>query len=113
MMIRIWANIANKLGITHENALLLHAFLRGYLNVIARRKAYIVVTDIVERFGLDDTEYAVSYARQLLAKGILNPTEAEVFAGNYHEDNSGIAAGAREEGSGAPPAHPDGPDPAA
>jgi len=100
LMIRLWANIANKLGISQENAMLLHALLRGWLNVIARRKAYIVVTDIVQRFDLEDADYAVSYGAQLLAKGILNQTEAELFAGNYHEDNSGTDSieGASEEG---------------
>jgi hypothetical protein len=113
MMIRAWANIANKLGITQESALLLHALLRGWLNVIARRQAYIVVSDLVERFDLDDTEYAVSYAEQLLAKGILNPTEAGIFAGNFYEDNSGPTAGAggaASEGGAAAPTDSSGPD---
>jgi hypothetical protein len=97
-MIRLWAKIANQLGITQENALLLHALLSGWLNVLGRRKAYIVVSDIVERFQLDDGDYSLSYAKQLLDKGILTPTEAEVFAGNYHEDNSGTdTPGASQE----------------
>lgn len=106
-MIRIWANIAKKLGITQENALLLHALIRGWLDIknviIARRKAQIVVDDIVERFELDDNDFGSSYARQLLAKGILNPTEAEVLLGNYHEDNSGTGeARANSEERGRP-----------
>src|SRR5215472_2620095 len=91
-MIRLWASIANKLGITQEEALLLHAFLCGWLNDLARRRAQIVVNQIVERFELADSDYTVSYARMLLARGVLTPTEAEVFAGNYHEDRSGGGA---------------------
>jgi hypothetical protein len=97
-MIRLWATIAIKLGITQEEALLLHGFLRGWLNDLARRRANLLVNQIVERFELQDDDYTASYARMLLAKGVLTPTEAEVFAGNYHED---ISAG------GGPPSGPE------
>lgn len=99
-MIRLWASIANKLGITQEEALLLHGLLRGWLSVLARRKAYIVVTEIVERFSLEESDFEATYAGQLLAKGVLTPTEAEVFAGNYRDDSSdGTAARATAQSS--------------
>jgi hypothetical protein len=91
-MIRLWATIANKLGISQEEALLLHGLLRGWLNVLARRKALLVVNEIVERFSLDESDFEATYAKQLLAKGVLTPTEAEVFAGNYHDSTDGTAA---------------------
>jgi len=96
-VIRLWANIANKLGIPQEAALLLHGLLHGWLNDLARRKALIIVGEIVARFDLDESAYEASYAKQLLTKGILTPTEAEVFAGNYNEDNSGSSAQAADE----------------
>lgn len=98
-MIRLWASIANKLGITQEDALLLHALLRGWLNVLARRKAYIVVSNIVERFSLEESDFAATYAGQLLAKGVLTPTEAEVFAGDYHDSADGTTARPAPESS--------------
>jgi len=102
-LIRLWANIANKLGISQESALLLHGLLRNWLNPLARRKAALIVDEIVERFDLVESDYEASYAQQLLARGILTPTEAEVFAGNYNEDtSSGIATahgGTPEEGA--------------
>jgi len=85
-MIRLWATIANKLGISQEEALLLHALLRGWLNPLARRRAVIVIGNIVEKFDLDETDFEASYARQLLAKGILTATEVEVFMGNYRDE---------------------------
>jgi len=100
-VIRLWATIANKLGISQEEALLLHGLLRGWLNNLARRKALIVVGEIVARFDLDESAYEASYAKQLLSKGILTPTEAEVFAGNFNEDSSGTSAqAAGEDGAG-------------
>ena len=96
-MIRLWANIANKLGISQEEALLLHGLLRGWLNPLARRRAYIVVSEIVERFSLEESDFEATYAKQLLAKGVLTPTEAEVFAGNYHDNADGTTSGQTEE----------------
>lgn len=112
-MIRLWANIANKLGISQEAALLLHGLLRGWLNQLARRRAYIIVTDIVDRFSLEESDFEITYAKQLLAKGILTPTEAEVFAGNYYgtespprpaaQDSAGAAGnGAADAATGSP-----------
>jgi|SRR5262252_1798335 len=92
-MIRLWASIAIKLGITQEEALLLHALLRGWLNPLARRKAVIVVGTIVEKFDLDETSFETSYARQLLVKGVITPTEMEVFMGSYHEDSEAQSTG--------------------
>jgi hypothetical protein len=79
--------------------MLLHALLRGWLSVLARRKAYIIVSDIVERFSLEESDFENSYAKQLLAKGVLTPTEAEVFAGNYHDSTDGPPSGPTSEGS--------------
>jgi len=104
-MIRLWATIANKLGITQEEALLLHGFLRGWLNDLARRRAQLLVNQIVERFALQDDDYTASYAKMLLAKGVLTPTEAEVFAGNYHEDTGAGGASSQDQ---AEPAEPTG-----
>src|SRR5262245_54023668 len=99
-MVRLWASIANKLGISQEEALLLHGLLRGWLNDLARRRASIVVNGIVERFDLADSDYTASYAKMLLAKGVLTPTEAEVFAGSYHEDPDPEAAQPPPEDTG-------------
>lgn len=85
-MIRVWANIANKLQITHEQALLLAALLKGWLNVIARRQAIFIVGEIVERFQLDENDWDKTYGDQLYEKGILNKTEAQLFSGNYNEE---------------------------
>lgn len=85
-MIRVWAVIANKLGISQEQALLLAALLKGWLNVIARRQAILIVGEIVERFQLDDNDWQKTYGEQLYDKGILNKTEAELFSGNYNEE---------------------------
>lgn len=84
-MIRLWASIANKLGITQDQAMLLYAFMRGWLKVIPHRQAEIVLNDIIERFALSVYDYSSTYGEQLHAKGILTKTEAEVFGGNYHE----------------------------
>jgi len=101
-MIRLWASIANKLQITQEQALLLHALICGWLNVLARRKAYIIVSEIVERFSLEESDFELTYAKQLLAKGVLTPTEAEVFAGIYHDGTDGPSS--RETSEGRPAA---------
>jgi hypothetical protein len=98
-MIRLWASIANKLGISQEEGLLLHALLCGWLNTLARRRAYIIVSDIVQRFSLEESDFAATYAGQLLAKGVLTPTEAEVFAGNYHDSADGTTARPTPESS--------------
>ena len=103
-MIRLWATIANKLGISQENALLPHGLVSGWLNVLAKRKAFIVVTDIVHRFGLDEYDFEITYGQQLLAKGILTATEAEVFAGNYHDETNGTTKGATQEAPAGTPA---------
>lgn len=84
-MIRLWCSIAAKLGISQEQALLLHAFMRGWLKVIPHRQAEIVLNGIIERFALNVYEYGRTYGEQLRDKGVLTSTEAEVFAGNYCE----------------------------
>lgn len=99
-MIRVWAQISHKLGISQEEALLLHGLLRGWLNTLARRKAYVIVSEIVERFSLDESDFEATYAKQLLAKGVLTPTEAEVFAGNLYDNADGTSA---RETSQSPP----------
>jgi hypothetical protein len=97
-VIRLWANIANKLGITQEEALLLHGLLRGWLNPLARRRAAVVVGEIIVRFNLEESDFEMSYAKQLLAKGVLTPTEAEVFAGNYHDSTDGTTTRQTSQG---------------
>ena len=84
-MIRLWAQIANKLSITQDQAMLLYAFMRGWLKVIPHRQAEIVLNDIIERFALSVFDYGKTYGDQLREKGVLTSTEAEVFSGNYHE----------------------------
>ena len=85
-MIRVWATIANKLGISQEQAMLLAALLKGWLNVIARRQAIRIIGVIVDRFQLDESDWQKTYGDQLYEKGILNKTEAQIFSGNYDEE---------------------------
>ena len=87
-MIRLWATISNKLGITQDQGMLLYAFMRGWLKVIPHRQAEIVLNDIVGRFNLDAYDYSNTYGEQLFLKGVLTKTEAEVFSGNYHESQA-------------------------
>jgi hypothetical protein len=87
-MIRLWASLANKLGITQDQAMLLYGYMRGWLKVIPHRQAEIVLNDIIERFALNVYDYGSTYGEQLYLKGVLNKTEAEVFSGNYHEQEA-------------------------
>jgi hypothetical protein len=87
-MIRLWASISIKLGVTQEQGMLLHAYMRGWLKVIPHRQAEIVLNGIIERFALNSFDYGSTYGDQLHAKGVLTSTEAEVFAGNYHEQET-------------------------
>jgi hypothetical protein len=87
-VIRLWASIANKLGITQDQAMLLYSYMRGWLKVVPHRQAEIVLNGILERFSLNVFDYGSTYGDQLHAKGILTSTEAEVFSGNYHEQET-------------------------
>lgn len=91
-MLRLLTTISQKLGLSEEHALLLFAFNKGWLNKFQMRRTYIVLTELVEKFDLKDTEYDESYAMQLLKRGILTPPEAAFFEGNYAEtqENSAI-----------------------
>jgi hypothetical protein len=90
-MVRLWASIANKLGITQDQGMLLYAYMRGWLKVIPHRQAEIVLNDIIERFALNVYDYGKTYGAQLHDKGVLTSTEAEVFSGNYHEQEGSTA----------------------
>lgn len=94
MMLECWASIAVKLGISEDDAALLHAFNRDWTSTWGRRKTYAVVSGIVERFGLDDKEFDRTYGVQLLARGILTAAEAQLFStGRYN----GMAQGQTKE----------------
>lgn len=110
-MIRLWASISIKLGITQDQGLLLYAYMRGWLKIIPHRQAEIVLNDIIERFALNVYDYSSTYGDQLHAKGILTSTEAEVFSGNYEQAaQAGTPGNGGTETSGTglqPSVHPD------
>jgi hypothetical protein len=81
MMLEEWQRIAKKLQISEDECVLLHAFNRGWLGNWGKRRCYIVVSGIVERFGLDDRDYDKTYAQQLFVRGILDESEAALFTG--------------------------------
>ena len=80
-MLERWQRIAQKLQISEDECVLLHAFNRGWLSNWGKRRCYIVVSTIVERFGLDDRDYDKTYAQQLFVRGILDASEAALFTG--------------------------------
>jgi hypothetical protein len=110
MMLERWQQIAHKLQITEDEAVLMHAFNRGWLGNWGKRRCYIVVSEIVERFGLDDRDFDKTYAQQLFIRGVLDEPEAALFAGIKTNaetqktaaalDAVGTTAGTTDAGSG-------------
>lgn len=97
-MLEVWISIAQKLGFSEEDAMLLHAFNRGWADKLGDRKAYVIVGELVDRFGLDDREFDKSYSEQLRARGILTAQEAAVFAGDKYEEKATTQAADAETG---------------
>ena len=90
-MIETLALMANKLGISETDAILIWCYNRGFANRLAARKLYVLMGTLVERFKLDNLDMNRTYGMQLESKGVLTHAEALLFSAGEFTD--GMAEG--------------------
>lgn len=83
MLLQTLASIARKLELNEDQILTLHCFNRGLLGKLGIRQAYSLITDIVDRYELEDAPTSPTYGAQLVRKGILTTDEGYLFAEGY------------------------------
>jgi uncharacterized protein YutE (UPF0331/DUF86 family) len=72
--------LSEKLRIAEDEMLLLYAYNRDWLGKWGLRRAYVAISNIVERFGLTDDPDDPTYGEQLRRLGILTGEEANLFS---------------------------------
>ena len=83
MLLQTLASIAKKLELNEDQILILHCFNRAILGKLGIRQAYALISDIVDRYDLEDESTSPTYGAQLVRKGILTTEEGYLFAEGY------------------------------
>lgn len=83
MLLQTLASIATKLELNEDQILTIHCFNRGMLGKLGIRQAFALISDIVERYDLEDERTSPSYGAQLVRKGVLTSEEGYLFAEGY------------------------------
>jgi len=88
---------ARKLELSDESIVLLYAFNRGLLGKLGTRTAFAIISNIAERYELQDGPDDSTYGTQLAKLGILTAEEGYLFSEGYL---SGTPSDTKEHPSG-------------